>query len=104
MISDQPKMSFPDTKDAQLEIAELRIAEAEVDAVSAEADRIIRGLVGVYKCDFVLTNVPDGMWFPLPDGWQAGFSNPIVPRFGKPPRDYRGPVAVSIATLRRITL
>lgn len=86
------------------QIVALRETERRMQAASAEADRLIRGLVGVYACDFVLADVPDGVWFPLPEGWQRGLADAIVPRQGRPPRGMRGAVAVSLATLRRLAL
>lgn len=87
---------------AAAEIAELRLTEARMDAYSSEADILIRKLLPFYACDFVLADVPDGMWFPLPVGWQAGIAEPIRPCYGHPPRDRRGAVSVSIKTLRDI--
>lgn len=87
---------------AELEIAALRAVEARMSSESAEADLLIRGLMGVYACDFVLTTIPDGMWIPLPAGWQGGISSPLMPGRGELSRSRRGAVAVSIGTLRRI--
>lgn len=88
--------------DAEAEIAALRFEEAQMESASSDADVLVRGLINSYACDFVLANVPDGMWFPLPRGWQAGLAEAIKPHYGKPPRALRGAVAVSLKTLREI--
>jgi hypothetical protein len=43
-----------------------------------------------------------GRWALLPWDWQRGLEVPVTSKPGKPPRDMRGPVAVSLATLRWI--
>ena len=87
---------------AEFEIRELRRVEARMSADSAEADVLIRKLLPVYLCDFVLARVPDNMWFALPKNWQSGIDRPLRPHPLPVPYTYRGAVGVSITTLRKI--
>ena len=86
-----------------VEIAAQRRAERRMQVAAEEADSLCRRLVDVYRCDFVIAEqIPEGMWARLPWDWQSGVENPVAVRWGKPPCDLRGPVAVSLASLRRI--
>lgn len=85
------------------EVEALGAAERAMQADSEEADRLVGRLVSVYRCDFVLAEgIAFGRWALLPWDWQRGLEVPVTSKPGKPPRDMRGPVAVSLATLRWI--
>lgn len=86
----------------QLEIAALRRGEARQEANSTEADRLIRELLPYYACDFVVAELPDGGYARLPVGWQSEISGPVEFHYGMPPRNERGAIAVSLATLRML--
>ena len=83
------------------EIAALRFQEKEMQRFGAEADKLCRDLICRFSCDFVIAdNMPLGSWAKLPPYWQAGVESPVEPKWGKPPSSLKGPVAVSLATLR----
>jgi hypothetical protein len=89
--------------DQAIEIMALRQGEAVMQQQSVEADRLCRRLVDTYRCDFVIVEgIAFQRWAPLPYDWQNGVAEPVVSRFGKPPRHLKGPVAVSLATLKWI--
>lgn len=87
--------------DAAIEIAQLRAQEADADAYNVASDQLIRQLLPHYACDFIVApSVPDYAWVPLPRDFQtAGVGSPPL-RMGLPPRQHRGPIALSLATLR----
>ena len=86
-----------------MEIAAQRHAERRMQVESEEADSLCRRLVEVYRCDFVIAQeIPEGQWARLPWEWANGIEHSVTCRVGYPPRELRGPVAVSLATLRRI--
>lgn len=86
------------------EILLLRQGEAVMQAESEEADRLVRSLLPRYACDFVVANMPDGCWCRLPWNWQNEINEPVQLRYGRPPSDLKGPVGVSLKTLRRLAL
>lgn len=87
---------------ADNEIETLRYEEAQLQNASAEADGLIRQLLPIYACDFVVDfNVPIGQWYELPIGWQHKTVRVTVHR-ELLPRSHRGPVAVHPVTLRQI--
>ncbi len=50
-----------------LEIAKLRAEEASVDRLATEGDRLVRDLLPLYACDFVvIEGMPPGAWAELP--------------------------------------
>jgi len=88
-----------------LEIEAQRRAEARLNDWSVEADRLCRRLVDVYRCDFVVAEgVGFKRWGKLPRDYKSGIEGPIECGEGMPPRDYRGPVAVTLETLRWISM
>lgn len=85
------------------EILSLRGQESRMVAEATEADRLCRDLMDIYVCDWVIAeNLPLDAWASLPRGWQMGLAGPVEFFLGHPAHDYKGAVAVSLATLRRI--
>lgn len=87
---------------ADLEISVLRRIEARQQSESEEADRLIRALLPVYACDFVIAQIPDDHWVALPPGWQSGLSEAVVLWPGYPPKTYSGSVGLTLRTLRSL--
>jgi hypothetical protein len=85
------------------EIASLRAEEATMQRNSEVVDRWCRDLMGKYACTFVTSDdVPYQCYARLPWDWARGVKVPVTAQRGMPPRDMRGPVAVSTATLKWI--
>lgn len=85
------------------EILSLRAEESRMTAEASEADRLCRDLMEIYACDWVVAEeLPLAAWAALPRGWQMGLAAPVALFPGHPAQDYRGAVAVSLATLRWI--
>lgn len=79
------------------EIKALRRLEADIVRANTGLDRLQRDLVGAHPGNLVIFGfMPPGTWAYLPEGWQGLSELPLTPRFGLPPGDVRGAVAVSV--------
>jgi len=84
------------------EIRLLRRDEAKEQALAAEADRLTRDLVSIYKCDFIIMDIPpqfsyavvEGDW--RDDNWTGHFKRYRLSR------DHKGPIAISLPRLREL--
>ncbi len=82
------------------EIKALQADEATLAAEAAEGDRLMRELVSVYACDFVIVaGMPPGTWAALPDSGGGQVTWEML-RQDWLPRDLRGRVGVSMEMLR----
>jgi hypothetical protein len=84
------------------EIRLLRRREEAAQAEAAEADRLIRDLLSIYKCDFIVVDLPPQFSYAFLDGdWHNnnGTCRPMRYRLN---RDHKGAVAISLPRLREL--
>jgi hypothetical protein len=86
----------------QTEIESLWASERQMDAASAEADRLCRDLLPFYKCDFIVVNLPPMMSYAILEGDWRHNNGTCTPKFGRPDRGYKGAVAISLERLRAL--
>jgi hypothetical protein len=85
-----------------LEIRLLRRREDEQQQQAAEADRLIRDLLSIYKCDFIVVDLPPQFSYAFLDGDWRNNNGTCRPMRYRLDRGYKGPIAISLPRLREL--
>jgi hypothetical protein len=84
------------------EIQLLRREEAKEQAAAVEADRLLRDLLSIYKCDFVVMDLPPQFSYAIIEGdWRGDNWTGHFMRY-RLNRDHKGAVAISLPRLRKL--